>query len=78
VVVMVMMDFTRCHEGRHSVLVADGVTPDFTATAYALIRLNVRTGSDFLQENLDRLFAFRAFEGQETRRFVSHDDPRID
>ena len=53
-------------------LVAGGMTFDFTATADALIGLDMRAGRHFLQKNFDRFRALGAFEREDTGGF-QHD-----
>ena len=50
-----------------------GVAHDFAAIAYALIRLDMRTGRDFLQEDLNRFAALFAFESEDAGGFVHGD-----
>lgn len=46
---------------------------DFATAANTLIRLDVRAGRDFLQEDLDGFAAVFAFKGQDAGGFVDHD-----
>src|SRR5438128_364496 len=55
-----------CQVGRDSLFLAGGMAYYFTAFANALVGLDMGTGGHLLQENLDRLGAGFAFEGQET------------
>lgn len=48
------------------IFLAGRVAHDFTAFANALVRLDMRAGRHFLQEDLDWFCAGLAFEGQET------------
>jgi hypothetical protein len=45
---------------------------DFAAIANSLIRLDMGTSRHSLQEYLDRFAASFAFEGQNTRWFITH------
>jgi hypothetical protein len=56
----------------HRILLSGRIAHHFTAFADALIRLDVRTGRDLLQVDLDGLRTFLAFEGERASRFVSH------
>jgi hypothetical protein len=58
--------------GFDCVLLSGCVTHYFTACAYALIRLYVRTCRYRLQKNFDRFGAFFAFEGEYARGFIAH------
>ena len=51
-------------EGINGVLLSGGMAHHLTAFADALIRLDVGTGGNLLQEYLDGLSALLAFEGQ--------------
>jgi hypothetical protein len=62
----------RIHVGLDRVFLTGSVTRDFTAGAYALIRLDVRAGRDFLQKYLYRFRALLALERQYAGWFVSH------
>ena len=53
-------------------LVAGGMTLDFTASADALVGLDMRAGRHFLQKNFDRFCALGAFEREDTGGF-QHD-----
>jgi hypothetical protein len=59
-------------------VVGDGVfltgrmAHEIAALANALIRLYVGTSRYFLQENLHRFAALRAFESEDACRFVTH------
>ncbi|MBI1770980.1 MAG: hypothetical protein HYR68_01180 [Burkholderiales bacterium] len=46
---------------------------DFAAVTDTLVRLDVRAGRNFLQEDLDGLAAVFAFKGQDASGFVDHD-----
>jgi len=58
--------------GLDSILLPGRMPHDFSAFANTLIRLDMRTGGHFLQENLDWLRAGFAFEGEETGWFGWH------
>jgi hypothetical protein len=70
---MVMMMVINCpsrHKRRHRLLVASRMPFQFAASAHALVRLDMRTGRNLLQKNLNRLRAFGAFETQEAGGFT--------
>ncbi len=54
----------RCQVRRYRIGLASSVALQCAALTDTLIGMNVRTGRHFLQENLDRLGACRAFEGK--------------
>ena len=54
---------------RDSGLVAGGMTFHFAASADALVRLDMRTGGYFLQENFDRFRALGALESEDASWF---------
>ncbi len=73
--VMVMMGpaaVRRSEEGLDCIFLSGRMTQHFTAAADALIRLDMGTGGYFLQENLDGLRAFLAFELQGAGGLVAH------
>jgi hypothetical protein len=72
VVVVVVVHFTGFQERLYSIRLAGGVQTEFTASAQALVWLDVRAGRDFLQVQGHWLVAFDTFEGQGTGWF-GHD-----
>lgn len=66
-------DIIGAEIGLNCFLVASRMFHYFAAAANTLIRLNVRAGRDFLQENLNRFAAVFAFKGQYAGGFVDHD-----
>jgi hypothetical protein len=71
---VVVMDFAGRYESFDRILVAGGMTLEFTAIADALIRLDMRAGRNFLQLHLHRFATCCAFESQKTGWFVGHVD----
>lgn len=59
-----VVHFTGFHERLDSIGLAGGVPTQFTASAQALVRLDVRTGRYFLQVQGHWFVAFDTFESQ--------------
>jgi hypothetical protein len=70
--VMEPIPVRRRQKGIDRVLLPDRVPPHLAAGANALIRLDMRTGGNFLQVDRDGFCAFIAFEGQGAGGFVAH------
>jgi hypothetical protein len=64
----------RIHERLDRILLAGRITRDFTASAYALVGLDMRAGRYLLQKYLYRFCAFLALESQYAGWFVRHLD----
>jgi hypothetical protein len=68
---MMRPSFMRIRQkGGDRILVAGRVMAYFAALANATVRLDMRTGRDFLQIQRDWLGAFRAFEAEGAGGFV--------
>lgn len=64
--VMMVVHFARLQERLYRIGLAGGVQTQFTASANALVRLDVRAGRHFLQVQGYRFIAFDTFERQGT------------
>lgn len=67
---MVVAEAAVSDIGSDDVLLTRRIAHDFTTGANALVRLNMRTGRNSLQENLDWFCTLFAFEGQDTGGLV--------
>ncbi len=63
-------DITGIDIGFNGIFIAGCMFHDFAAATNALIRLDVRAGRDFLQENLDRFAAIFTFKGKDAGGFI--------